>query len=281
MSERYWVTEKRPRRPDLERGTKSHYQDAEYYDRAYKTHKADIDFYLQNALEHGGPILELGCGTGRIAIPLARAGFSVTGVDISREMLAGMKRKLDAEPLEVRQRVKLKVADMRSVRLGRRYRLVLSPFNAMQHLYTLADFERFCRAVKRHLMPRAGRFVFDVLFPDVTAFSRNPTRRYKLGKIYHPGEGKKLLYQESFDYDPLAQVQFINMYFVDPDDEERSFDTPLAHRQFYPIELEALVRYNGFEPLYRFGDFDRSAISEDSESQIYVCRLGRSRRGRP
>ena len=277
MSERYWVTEERPRRPDLESGTRSHYQSAEYYDRAYKTHKADIDFYLTTALEHGGPILELGCGTGRIALPLARAGFSVTGVDISPEMLGGLRRKLDEEPPEVRRRVKLEVADMRSLQLNRRYKLVISPFNAMQHLYTLDDFEQFCHSVKRHMMPRAGRFAFDVLLPDVTAFSRNPTRRYKLGKIFHPEAGKKLLYQESFDYDPIAQVQFINMHFTDPYDEERSFMTPLAHRQFFPIELEALIRYNGFETLYRFGDFDRSPLGEDSESQIYVCRLARAR----
>lgn len=280
MSAPPWATAPRPPRPDLGAGTEAHYLCAEYYDRSYSRLTDDIGFYCRLGETQGGPVLELGCGTGRITLPLARAGLSITGVDISPPMLAAAQRKLAAEPWTVRRRVDLRLGDMRSVRLRRRFRLVISPFNAMQHLYTREDFERCCRTVHHHLMPRAGRFAFDVLLPDTVALTRNPTRRYKLGQVRHPGDGeeKKYLYQESFDYDPLAQVQFIMMHFVDPDDEAGSFDTPLAHRQFFPLELEALVHYNGFETLERYGDFQGHELDGDSESQVYLCRKAGGRR---
>jgi SAM-dependent methyltransferase len=267
-----WVTEARPPRPNLADGTSAHYRDAEYYDRAYRTLREDVELYLLTALEHGGPILELGCGTGRVTLPLARAGFSVTGIDISQEMLERARGKLRAEASPVRRRVDLRLADMRTLRLRRRYRLVISPFNVVQHLYTRRDFELACATVRHHLEPRTGRFVFDVLLPDVASLNRNPTRRYHLGQVVHPAGGKRYDYRESFDYDPMAQVQLVTMRFEDPDDPAGTFETPLAHRQFFPLELEALVHYNGLEVVERYGGFDRSDLTEDSSSQIYVCR---------
>jgi SAM-dependent methyltransferase len=277
VSEQKWATQARPPRPDLAAGTKAHYESAEYYDRAYKQLEDDLFFYVQAAEELDGPVLELGCGTGRITLALARAGLSVTGVDLNPDMLAGAQAKLASASPKVRRRVELRQGDMRSLRLDRRFKLVISPFNAMQHLYTRQDFEGCCATVHHHLMPRAGRFVFDVLLPDVMALNRNPARRYKLGSVYHPRGDKTYLYRESFDYDPLTQVQFIVMHFDDPDDVSGSFDTPLAHRQFFPLELEALVHYNGFEVLERYGDFDKHSINEESESQIYLCRPAKSR----
>lgn len=271
-----FVTEALPPRPDVLTGTVAHYSDAAYYDRAYKRYKADIDFYLQVALEHGGPILELGCGTGRVTIPLARAGFEVHGVDLSAPMLEAAADKVAAESDEVRSRITLCRGDIRRLSLKRTFRLILSPFNVLQHLYTRDDIERCFDVVKRHLMPRVGRFVFDVLMPDVRALSRNPTKQYKMGQLYHPAGDKRYFYRESFDYDPMTQVEFITMYFDDPDDPEQSFETPLAHRQFFPLELEGLLHYNGFDPLECYGAFDREELQEDSDSQIYVCKLASS-----
>lgn len=286
-----FVTDLPPARPSLEQGTEAHYSDARYYDRAYKRHRADLNFYLQTALELGGPILELGCGTGRITLPLARAGLEVVGVDSSEEMLERALDKLSTQSDDVKRLVDLGYGDIRSLRLEgarkrknaetRRFRLIISPFNVLQHLYTLDDIERCLEVVRRHLMPRAGRFVFDVLMPDVRSLSRNPARRYKLGLLYHPAGDKRYHYTESFDYDPVAQIQYITMHFEDPDEPAASFETPLCHRQFYPAELEALLRYNGFDVVHRFGDFDRNPLEEASDSQVFVCRLRRNSRTLP
>jgi len=276
------VTEEPPPRPSLAEGTTAHYDDAGYYDESYQDHRADVTFYLQTALEHGGPVLELGCGTGRITLPLARAGIDVVGVDASEEMLEAAQDKLDTQSEDVQRCVTLAHADIRaiprSVAPDRAFRLVISPFNVLQHLYTLDDLERCFAGVRRCLMPRKGLFAFDVLLPDVRALGRNPARRYKLGQVHHPAGDTRYDYEESFDYDPIAQVQYIGMYFEHPDDRSLSFSTPLTHRQFFPEELRALVRYNGFEAIHRYGSFDREPILETSDSQIYVCRLGPKRR---
>ncbi len=271
------VTESRPPRPSLRDGTYAHYADADYYDRAYRRHRADVDFYLQTTLEHGGPVLELGCGTGRMTLPVACAGVDVVGVDLSHEMLRAAKQKVETQSEKVQSHIELRQADLRELRLGRTFRLIISPFNVMQHLYTLDDLERGLAVVRRHLMPRAGRFVFDVLMPDIRGLGRNPGKRYKMGQVYHPAGDKRYDYRESFDYDEANQIEHITMWFDDPDDPEASFSTPLAHRQFFPLELMALLRYNGFEVVERWGSFDREPINEDSASQIFVCRLSSRR----
>ena len=274
MSERQFVTDEPPPRPSLDEGTSAHYSDATYYDRAYRRLKADLNFYLQTALEIGGPVLELGCGTGRVTFPIASAGIDIVGVDLSEEMLDTAEDKLEVLSPDVRERVTLLHEDVRSVDLDRKFRLIISPFNVLQHLYTRADVEKCLDVVKAHLMPRAGRFVFDVLQPDIRGLGRNPARKYKLGQVYHPLGDKRYFYQESFDYDPVMQVQYITMYFEDPDDPEGgSFETPLCHRQFFPAELEALLTYNGLRVLNRYGSFDRQFLQEDSESQIYLCKM--------
>lgn len=263
---------------ELEAGTSAHYLSAEYYDRVYRHYEHDIPFYMQVALEHGSPVLELGCGTGRITIPMARVGARVVGVDVHPTMLAAARERLEREEAEVRGRVELVGGDLREVDLGARFRLVAAPFNVLQHFYTREDLESFFAAVRRHLRPRVGRFVFDVLVPDPEALARDPERRYKLGKAWHPAGRKRYLYRESFAYDAATQVQTITMHFEDPHDPAGSFSTPLCHRQLFPAELEALLHYNGFGVLERYGAFDRSPLEEVSETQVYVCALAQGRR---
>lgn len=272
MTERRYATDSPPPRPSLSRATFAHYADPAYYDRAYRRHRIDVSFYVRAALELGGPVLELGCGTGRISLPLARAGIEVVGVDLSAEMIAAARDKLSAQSEAVQRCVEFRRGDLRSLALDRTFPLIISPFNVLQHLYTRLDVERCLDVVARHLEPHSGRFVFDVLMPDVRSLSRNPGRRYKLGKLYHPAGDKRYDYRESFDYDPITQIQYITMHFDDPDDPEASFSVPLSHRQFFPRELEALLHYNGFLVEALYGSFDFEPLEEESETQVYRCR---------
>lgn len=267
-----------PKRPDLNLGTTAHYADPTYYDRTYKRHRADITFYLQTILEQNGPVLELGCGTGRITLPVARLGIDIVGVDSSEAMLEKARSKLATQSQPVRNHVEFQCQDIRNMDLKKKFRVVISPFNVLQHLYTRPDLEGCFNVVKKHMMPRAGRFVFDVLVPDVRALGRSSARKYKLGKAYHPRGEKRYLYRESFDYDPISHIQYITMYFEDPDDPSGSFEVPLCHRQFFPVEMEALLHYNGFEIIDVFGDFDRSPLDEDKDTHIYVCKLGSAKK---
>jgi SAM-dependent methyltransferase len=261
----------------LREGTEAHYRDARYYDHAYARRKEDVAFYANLARRCPGPVLELGVGTGRVAIACARAGANLVGVDRMPEMLARAKERLAALPAPVRTRIALIRGDLRTVRLGRRFPLVISPFNVFMHLYHRDDIERALATVRAHLAP-GGRFAFDVMLPQPAALARDPARVYKSRPVYNPSDGHKHAYYETFQYDPIRQVQLVTMAFQDLTDRKRTTITPLAHRQFFPKELDALLHYNGFRIEARFGDFQRGPLRGDSESQVVIARVAPRRR---
>ncbi len=195
-------------------------------------------------------------------------------------MLAGARRALSAERAEVKERVRLVRADLRSVRLRRRFPLVIAPFNVFMHLYDRRDVERALATVRAHLAP-GGRFVFDVLVPDSRELARSPARTYREGFVRVPAGGTRFRYGEAFDYDPVSQVQLVTMVFEEDEasasspGQDASFIVPLAHRQFFPAELEALLHYNGLTIVERYGDFSRGPLTRVSESQILVARVRR------
>src|ERR1700742_1401756 len=100
-----------PRDRELEAGTSAHYEDPAYYTKTYQARVEDVRFYVDLAETAGGPVLEYGCGNGRISIPSARAGAEVTGVDLSAPMLADLRARLGQEPEEVRARITLRRGD--------------------------------------------------------------------------------------------------------------------------------------------------------------------------
>jgi len=147
---------------ELEAGSLAHYEDPAYYAATYAQRLEDVAYYVGLAQRAGGPVLEYGAGNGRIALPIARHGIDVVGIDHSAPMLADLRARLAREPAEVRARVRAVRGDMRRVRLGRRFPLVLATFNTALHLYTRDDVERFLARVREHLAPR-GRFVLDLV----------------------------------------------------------------------------------------------------------------------
>jgi SAM-dependent methyltransferase len=261
---------------ELEAGTAAHYEDPAYYTKTYRDRVDDVRYYVALARERGGPVLEYGCGNGRITLPIARAGVAVTGVDRSPPMLADLRAGLRAEPAEVRGRVSLRRGDMRSVRLGRRFPLVVCPFNAFLHLYARRDVERFLARVREHLAPR-GELVLDVSMPDPAELARDPSRAFFAPRFRYPeagGKGPLVRYAERFDYDRLRQVLFVAMEFS-PVDGGEGWMTPLAHRQFYPEELSALLHYNGFAVTERYGDFFRGPLASSSSTMVLHARARR------
>ncbi|MGZ3422702.1 MAG: class I SAM-dependent methyltransferase [Polyangiales bacterium] len=254
---------------ELRIGSSAHYDDPEYYAHAYRDRTEDVGYYVD--LAKRGPILEYGCGEGRIALPIARKHISIEGIDLSVPMLGSFRERLNLEPADVRARVKLHHGDMRTLRLKRKFPLVLCTFNTFLHLYTRDDVEAFLERVKAHLAPR-GRFVFDVSIPVAADLARDPSRAYKLPAVRV--KGRKYAYRERFDYEPVRQVLFVAMEF---ENEEGAFVTPLAHRQFFPQELEALLHYNGFRIEKLEGGFHGEPADRHSDSLIFTCvRRGRT-----
>jgi SAM-dependent methyltransferase len=253
-------------------GSQGHYSDGGYYDQAYRRRRHDARFYTDLAIESGGPVLELGVGTGRVALSIAKEGIEIVGVEPMASMLERAEERLGRLPRVVRDRIELRRGDLRKLRLRRRFALVIAPFNVWNHLYTRDDIERGFRTVRHHLR-RGGRFAFDVLLPDPESLARKPTKPYRGGQVPHPRDGIRYRYSEYFSYDPASQIETVLMDFEHPDDPNQSFCTPLTQRQFFPAELEALLHYNDFTIESHQGDFDGKPVGRGTESQVIIARL--------
>ena len=121
----------------------------------------DVDFYVEEAVASGGPVVELACGTGRISVPVAKAGVTLIGVDASAGMLEVAREYAAAEGVEL----DLRLGDLREPPVGERVPLVLIPFRSLLHMTTENDRLRALRAARELLLP-GGRLVFDVFAPS-------------------------------------------------------------------------------------------------------------------
>lgn len=136
---------------------------ASIYDPWSRSVTEDVGFYVEQALASGGPVVELAVGTGRIAVPIARAGISVIGVDASPEMLGVARRA--AESAGVAELLDLRLGDLRDPPVPERVPLVICPFRSLLHMETEDEKLRALRAA-RSLLEADGHFVFDVFSPS-------------------------------------------------------------------------------------------------------------------
>ena len=256
---------------ELEAGSLAHYEDPAYYTATYARRIEDVAFYVGLARRARGPVLEYGVGNGRIALPMARHGVRVVGVDHSAPMVADLRERLAREDPEVRARVRVVRGDMRRVRLRQRFPLVVATFNTVLHLYTRGDVERFLARVREHMTPRTGRFVVDLSMPRVRDIARDVGKAFHAPRFRHPTAGVLVKNREYFDYDPVRQVLFVGMEFEPVGDPEGGWMTPLAHRQFFPQEWEALLHYNGLRVVRVEGDFQGGPLTGESDVMVWHC----------
>lgn len=282
MSARSRVREAWRRRHEdlLVRGTVDHYEDAALYDFEYAQRTEDVEWYreLAAARAEGGPILELGAGTGRVTRPLLVDGHRVIALDRMPTMLAGLRTRLEGHPNA--DRVEIVEADMRELPLpDASVRLCIAPFNALMHLYGWEDLLRCFREVARVLVPD-GSFAFDVQLPDLDWLQWDPDERHAITRFVHPVTGERLVYSTNHTYDPETQICHIRIYYDDAPPRGRRFTPPrhprrlvhLAHRQIFPEELRMLVATAGLLLESHTGDFLDRPLGETKESQVVVCR---------
>lgn len=276
-----------PRALDLvETGSREHYEDAALYDHEYRRRRADVTFYRELARRRlGGPgrILELGCGTGRITVPLARDGHQVVALDRSRPMLDRLRSRVAALPAAVAARITPALADLRSFdvarRAGGKFPLAIAAFNVLEHLYTRGEVDACLRRAAAHLTPD-GAFVFDVQLPDLAWLIRDPSRRWARTRFTDPSTGRPTIYSTNHDYDPVSQIVLIRLYYDPVDGVGPGRVVQLSQRKFFPAELEALVSQAGMRVVERFGDFSFGPLGPASESQVLVCQPAAARRQR-
>jgi SAM-dependent methyltransferase len=254
-------------------GATAHYADPKYYASTYRDRRHDVAYYAQKANLTGGPVLEYGVGNGRVALHIARAGVEIEGIDLSQPMLDDFTRRLANEPAKTRARVRLHQGDMRTLRLERRFALVIAPFNAILHLYERRDFEAFFEGVRSHLRDD-GQFLFDFSVPQPDDLCRDPKKAFAAPELLHPETGERVTYAERFEYDPLRQMLLARLEFT-PQGNSAPFSVPLTQRQIFPREMEALLHYNGFGEILFTADFTDQACDHYVDSIVVSCRLKR------
>jgi SAM-dependent methyltransferase len=235
---------------------------AEFYDHVVPyRNREDVGFFVSLARETGGPVLEVGCGTGRVLVPTARAGIDIDGIDRSPPMLAICRQTLAREPDAVRGRVRLYEQDMRTMRVDRKYALVTSPFRAFQHMLTVDDQLAALSAMHRHLEP-GGRLVLDVFNPSLPMLT-DPnilTQPVAEPEFTMPDGRRVVRSYQIMGRDHLDQVQEIVflLKIVHPDGREEDREDRFRLRHLFRFEGEHLLERSGFRVDAVYADYDRS-----------------------
>lgn len=240
------------------------YADPALYDLESHDFEPDGPFFLTLAQRVGGPVLELGCGTGRVTIPLAQQGIQITGLDVVPGMLARAKTKADSSLVEWIE------ADARSFNLGKTFRFIFEAGSLFQHLLERADQEAMLARVHDHLEP-GGVFVLGVMFPHIEHLTTEEAEQDWFS--YQNEQGQEIRVSGTQHYDPLRQIKTETAYrrWTDSNGQEVLRIAPLQLRYTFPQEMETLLHYNGFVVTERYGDRDFSPLTDESPLMIYVC----------
>ncbi|MBA3394621.1 MAG: methyltransferase domain-containing protein [Deltaproteobacteria bacterium] len=259
----------------VDAGSREHYADGALYDYEYRRRRADVSFYRELARRRlGGPgrILELGCGSGRVTVPLARDGHAVIGLDQSTAMLRRLQARIGTLPRSVAGRITAVPGDLRAFRVPGEFPLVIAAFNVLEHLYTRVELDACLRCVADHLEP-GGVFAFDVQLPDLGWLNRDPNRRWAKTRFTDPTTKRAMFYSTNHDYDPVSQIAVIRLYYDPVDGRTPGRVIKLTQRKYFPAELEALVAHAGFRVIERFGDFSFGPLDGTAESQVLICQV--------
>jgi len=255
------------------------YAEAELYDRLFPQARnslsisdpawrdrivASEQFYLEEAKQSRGRVLELACGSGRLTVPIAQSEVDITGLDFSDSMLDAARAKASAALAPV-QFVR---GDMRNFVLPERFATIMIASNSLLHLLTVEDLTQCFRSVRRHLEP-GGRLIFDIFNPDLRLLARDPGQRYSLLHMDDPNGGEINL-EETAHYDTATQIRYIRWHFSAPNTPDfRVIDYHL--RVIFPQELLVLLEVAGLRLDKRFGDFSRPSFESSSPRQVCFC----------
>jgi len=252
---------------------------AKYYDGAYAAmHLVDAPFYADLAREIGGPVLEIGCGTGRVLLPIARQGIEIHGVDNSAPMLEVLRENLARENADVRKRVKLHAGDMRTFRLQRTFPLVTIPFRPMQHMFTLADQIAALQSAAAHLSETAV-LALDVFYPKFEVLMLGIGEERLEAEWPSPSDPDITIrrYYRKDAVDKINQTFSLTYIFRSYRNREvvaEENDTLKMSYYTYP-HLRALFLLAGLDPVAEYGSFARTPLDNSSQEMIFVLRRAR------
>ena len=243
---------------------------ADIYDSVFSYVVDDIPFYLDEAKRSGGPVLELGCGTGRVSIPIALSGIELVGLDSSTAMLERAQQKAEragATGLSFLQ------ADMRNFSLPDKFSLIIIPFRGLLSVLSVEDEIHVLSNIKRHLAP-GGKLIFDIFVPDLNMMVQEGDVPYHFRDLTDPSTGKQIVLWNQASYDAYTQVMSIRTTIEYLDCSGRVSDKiyrDFALRYIFRWEMYHLLRACGYDIIALYGDFKRRDFDENSANMIWVA----------
>ncbi len=239
------------------------YRNGQHYDLLNSgVTEQDLPFYMDSIDKYGDPILELACGTGRLTIPIKEKGYSITGVDISEDMVMEARKKAREKKIDI----KLQIADIRNFDLNCKFSLIILPFNSICHLHDYESIFSCLKCVKKHLT-NDGRFIIDVFNPSFEHLTRDKDSRTLIGEYALNNQNIKIT--ETNIYNHSDQINYIKWHY-DIDGIETTEN--LNMRMFFPQELDNYLKCSGFKIEEKYGAFDKSEFKSNSEKQIIITK---------
>ncbi len=250
---------------------------AEFYDAVppYENRK-DIGFWTDACKESGGPVLELGCGTGRVLIPIAKTGTMVTGLDLSRPMLDVCRKKLTDLEVDLRERIELVHGDIREFSLHQKYNLIILPFRVFQHLLNVRDQLSCLNCIYKHLNP-GGILILDLFNPSLPMLAEDKyLNEFGDEPEFEMPDGRKVVRRaRTTDRDYYRQVVDSELiyYVTYPDGKKERLVQSFPLRYFFRYEVEHLFARTGFDVVNLYADYDKSEFgSKDPGEMIFKAR---------
>ncbi len=243
---------------------------SEIYDQVHERRQStDIPFWLSEVIVANGPVLEIACGSGRIALPIARQGINIHSIDSSPEMIKLLEQKLSSERKEVKDLLTYEIADMQAFgeNMTGKFGLAFIAFSALQYMYTKKDQQAVFSTVHRVLKPDAI-FTVDVFNPN-PAFVSKWGQPLLMAEVENsPSYGERIIWQcipQEFDEKTriLTMPNHFQIYHNNAENPE-TIVIPAQYYCFSQDELKGLFIQNGFEVMQTFGNYDRSPYAPDS-----------------
>lgn len=250
---------------------------AQTYDVSVPDWPGEIDFYREMAAEvksNGGAVLEIACGTGRVAIRLAQDGVSVVGIDLSSAMLDIARQKSVGF-----QNVRWVQGDIRSFELGEAFGLVIIPGHAFQNILTPEGQIACLECIKRHINP-GGALVVHLDHQDVSWLGdlcREKGGLFEMAEQFlHPKTGRQIRTSRAWSYEPSTQTAIVQTVWEEIEADGRVVDrweTGLIRLHcVFRFEMEHLLARAGFVVEVVYGNFFRQELRDESSEMIWVAR---------
>lgn len=238
----------------------SKYANPKEYDESYKSYTADLEFIEDHLEGRKQTIIELACGTGRLAIPLARKGHFVYGVDIHAGMLKYAQEKADDEGLNIH----LSVQDCTQLNLPIKSNFIYMTGNSFQHFLTNESQDALFMSVKKHLNANS-ELIFDTRNPILYELSNVDITEET---IEQNGEITKVIHKEV--YDSLTQILECTSIYISTKNE---YKDSIKLRYTYPLELKRLLQQHDFELINLYGSWKKETFDANSISMVVHARL--------